>query len=230
MSDLFLLRGRSALLRDIMAAWISLTVGSILFGIVFAKYYASGEGIAFVAASVLSIPVASLLLLGIRSKHLRIPNLSIPKGVPASDAEDASGWKSGPGHSRYISTKDRDAANRNVIDVTLRLNLFDRYEPILIGREQPIWLHRLTQRLNLADGYEAILIGHKQHVWLYLCQSNMYPPHGLKLFLNASEELCIEGGGQAILLKSRSLEEAMADEEAMAELVAPWTATAIRSS
>jgi hypothetical protein len=95
MSNYFLLRGRSALLREVMAAWISLTAGALLFGVVFAKFSAAGEGTAFVAASVLAIPVSYLLLQGIRAGHLRLPELSIPKGVPTSDTETASHWQVG---------------------------------------------------------------------------------------------------------------------------------------
>jgi len=85
MSDCFLLRGRRAILREIIAAWVSLTVGSVLFVIVFAKYSASGEGVAAVAALVLSIPVSAMLLQSIRSGQLKLPELSIPKGVPESE-------------------------------------------------------------------------------------------------------------------------------------------------
>ena len=73
------------MLREVIAASLSLTVGSILFGIVFAKFAASGEGVALVAALVLSIPVSSMLLQAVRSGHLRLPELSIPKGVPPSE-------------------------------------------------------------------------------------------------------------------------------------------------
>ncbi len=93
MSNTFLLRSGSALLREIVAAWISLTAGAFVFGLAFATYSASGEAAASVAASVVAIPIAVLALESIRIGRLKFPDLSISKAVPTARATGTSGWK-----------------------------------------------------------------------------------------------------------------------------------------
>src|SRR4051812_39906557 len=80
MAEYFLLRGPRALLREAVAAWTSLTVGSILFGIIAVRFTPTiGVEAAFAAALIVSAPVASMLLQGIRTGRVGLPDLKIPE-------------------------------------------------------------------------------------------------------------------------------------------------------
>jgi hypothetical protein len=61
MSEFFLLRGRRFLMREICAAWVGVTVGSIMFGIITSILSPSmGMGVAIVASLVVTTPVAAM--------------------------------------------------------------------------------------------------------------------------------------------------------------------------
>ena len=79
MYNYFALRGLRAFLREWLAAAVALAVGSIVFGTMCAKYSTSDEGAAFVAAAVVSLPVAIMVLQGVRSGRLRLFNIAAAK-------------------------------------------------------------------------------------------------------------------------------------------------------
>ena len=95
MSNYFLLRGRRSLLREVGAAWVSLTAGALLFGIVTARLSpAMGQDAAIAASLVLTTPVAAMLLQAIRAGRLAWPQIpKLPVGRPASEEDSDSDFK-----------------------------------------------------------------------------------------------------------------------------------------
>jgi hypothetical protein len=72
MSEFFLLRGRRFLMREICAAWVGVTVGSIMFGIITSILSPSmGMGVAIVASLVVTTPVAAMLSQSMRAAGRR---------------------------------------------------------------------------------------------------------------------------------------------------------------
>lgn len=79
MYNFFLLRGTRAFFREWVAAAIALAVGSIVFGLMCAKFSTSEEGAAFVAAALVAIPVAVMILQRARKGRLRFPGVATVK-------------------------------------------------------------------------------------------------------------------------------------------------------
>jgi hypothetical protein len=90
MSDYFLLRGRRALLREVSAAWLSLTVGTLIFAYFAARFEPRmGEGAAFTAALILAIPISAMLLQSVRTGRLSFALPALPKPVDAKTKAEA---------------------------------------------------------------------------------------------------------------------------------------------
>lgn len=110
MSDYFLLRGRRPLLREAAAAWISLTGGALLFGIIMARFTPSiGRDAALAASLVLVTPVSAILLQAVRTGRLTIPRLSgVPVGRPRSETKDDVDFRDLAAYWRSLAPEEKE--------------------------------------------------------------------------------------------------------------------------